>query len=68
MSEIMIETILQERERLDEIGFGGLRLIQKPEEFCYGVDAVILADFASKYSANHSAPQWIWEPARGLSL
>ena len=46
----MIETILQERERLDEIGFGGLRLIQKPEEFCYGVDAVILADFASKYS------------------
>ena len=50
MSEIMIETILQERERLDEIGFGGLRLIQKPEEFCYGVDAVILADFASKYS------------------
>lgn len=50
MSEIMIETILQEGERLDEIGFGGLRLIQKPEEFCYGVDAVILADFASKYS------------------
>ena len=48
MSEIMIETILQEGERLDEIGFGGLRLIQKPEEFCYGVDAVILADFASK--------------------
>ena len=46
----MIETILQEGERLDEIGFGGLRLIQKPEEFCYGVDAVILADFASKYS------------------
>lgn len=35
-------------ERIDEIGFGGLRLIQKPEEFCYGVDAVILADFAAK--------------------
>lgn len=46
----MIEHKLLEGERLDEIGFGGLTLIQKPEEFCYGVDAVILADFASKYS------------------
>lgn len=35
-------------ERLDEIGFGGLKLIQKPEEFCYGIDAVILASFASE--------------------
>jgi len=33
-------------ERLDNIGFGGLRLIQKPDEFCYGIDAVILSDFA----------------------
>lgn len=40
--------MLQTGERLDEIGFGGLKLIQKPEEFCYGVDAVILADFAAK--------------------
>lgn len=38
-----------EGERVDDTGFGSLRLIQKPEEFCYGVDAVILADFASKY-------------------
>jgi tRNA1Val (adenine37-N6)-methyltransferase len=35
-------------ERTDRIGFGDLRLIQRPEDFCYGVDAVILADFASK--------------------
>ena len=33
-------------ERIEEIGFGGLKLIQKPEAFCYGVDAVVLADFA----------------------
>lgn len=38
-------------ERIDEIGFGNLRLIQKPEDFCYGVDAVILADFASRKPA-----------------
>ncbi len=33
--------------RLDEIGFGSLKIYQDPSDFCYGVDAVILADFAS---------------------
>ena len=42
--------ILLDGERLDETGFGQLKLIQKPEEFCYGVDAVILADMASKWA------------------
>ncbi len=30
------------------MGFGNLRLIQRPEDFCYGIDAVILADFAGR--------------------
>jgi len=34
-------------ERIDDIGFGNLALIQDTKEFCYGVDAVILAHFAS---------------------
>ena len=33
--------------RTDDIGFGNLKLLQDPSEFCYGVDAVILADFAA---------------------
>lgn len=33
-------------ERIDEIGFGGLKLIQDDKEFCYGIDGVLLADFA----------------------
>lgn len=33
-------------ERTDEIGFGGLKLIQDPEEFCYGIDAVLLSSYA----------------------
>ncbi|MEG0919723.1 MAG: tRNA1(Val) (adenine(37)-N6)-methyltransferase [Anaerovoracaceae bacterium] len=36
-------------QRIDDIGFGTLRLIQNIDEFCYGVDGVILADFAAKY-------------------
>ena len=34
--------------RLDDTGFGGIEIFQNPQEFCYGVDAVLLADFASK--------------------
>lgn len=42
-----METKLEKGERIDNIGFSNLRLIQKPEDFCYGVDAVLLAHFAS---------------------
>ena len=32
--------------RLDDTGFKGYKLYQDPETFCYGVDAVLLADYA----------------------
>lgn len=38
-------------ERIENIGFGELKLIQDPDQFCYGVDAVILADFAAKLNS-----------------
>lgn len=41
-----MDDLLREGERIDEIGFGNLRLIQKPEDFCYGIDAVLLATFS----------------------
>ena len=41
-----MDELLKDGERIDEIGFGNLRLIQKPEDFCYGIDAVLLATFA----------------------
>lgn len=34
--------------RLDDTGFGSIEIYQCPEDFCYGVDAVLIADFASK--------------------
>lgn len=34
--------------RFDETGFGNIGIYQAPEEFCYGVDAVLLADFAAQ--------------------
>ena len=41
------DILILEGERIDSTGFGNLRLIQMKSEFCYGVDAVILADFAA---------------------
>ncbi len=38
-------------ERLDEIGFGGYKIIQDSDGFSYGVDAVLLSDFCR---AKHS--------------
>lgn len=38
-------------ERIDDMGFGGLRILQDPEAFCYGIDAVLLADFAARRKA-----------------
>lgn len=35
-------------ERLDRTGFGDISLLQDTEAFCYGVDAVLLSDFAAK--------------------
>lgn len=38
--------ILGEKERIDDLQLKGLRLIQNADYFCFGVDAVLLADFA----------------------
>lgn len=35
-----------EDERVDDLQCRGCRLIQKPKGFCFGVDAVVLSDFA----------------------
>ena len=33
-------------ESLEDIGFGGLKLLQSEDGFRFGIDAVLLADFA----------------------
>lgn len=35
------------RERIDETGFGHIRIIQDMDGFCYGIDAVLIADFVT---------------------
>ena len=33
-------------ERTDDLQLKGLKLIQNPDTFCFGIDAVLLSDFA----------------------
>lgn len=41
-----MEMVLQEGERLDDLECNGLKLIQHPDKFCFGMDAVLLSSFA----------------------
>ena len=35
-----------EKERIDNLGINGYQIIQKEQGFCFGMDAVLLSDFA----------------------
>lgn len=39
---------LKENERIDDLEYKGLKIIQNKEWFCFGMDSVILANFAKK--------------------
>lgn len=41
-------SLLHSDERLDDLQLDNLHLIQNPNWFCFGVDAVLLADYSSK--------------------
>jgi len=41
----MSEYILKENERIDDLDVNGFRIIQNPFCFCFGMDAVLLANF-----------------------
>lgn len=42
----MMEISLKDNERLDELQRNGYQIIQNPEKFCFGMDAVLLSGFA----------------------
>ena len=37
---------IMENERVDDLQYKGLKLIQKRDGFCFGIDAVLLSHFA----------------------
>ena len=50
---IKIEKIkLNENERIDDLEFNNLKIIQNKKYFCFGMDAVLLSDFAKNIRNN----------------
>ena len=43
---------LKENERLDDLQYKGLKIIQNTKGFCFGIDSVLLTDFAKKIKPN----------------
>lgn len=41
--------VLKEKERIDDLQRNGYRIIQHPEKFCFGMDAVLLSGFAAAH-------------------
>ena len=39
---------LKENERIDDLEYKGLKIIQNKDGFCFGVDSVLLSDYAKK--------------------
>ena len=45
---------LNKNERIDDLEFKGYKIIQNSEGFCFGIDAVLLSDFAKNLKKNSS--------------
>ena len=40
--------LLDENERIDDLEFKGLKIIQNKKGFCFGIDSILLSDFAKE--------------------
>ncbi|MDE5931507.1 MAG: tRNA1(Val) (adenine(37)-N6)-methyltransferase [Lachnospiraceae bacterium] len=45
--------VLKENERIDDLQRNGYRIIQNPDKFCFGMDAVLLSGFAKAKEGSH---------------
>ena len=43
---------IKENERIDNLEINNLRIIQNVEGFCFGIDSVLLSDFAKNIKKN----------------
>ena len=49
---IFVDVELKKNERIDDLEFKGLKIIQNEKGFCFGMDSVLLSDFAKNMKNN----------------
>lgn len=47
-----MEIDLKENERIDDLEYKGLKIIQNKNGFCFGIDAILLSDFSKNIKKN----------------
>ena len=47
-----MEINLKENERIDDLEFKNLKIIQNKKNFCFGIDSILLSDFAKEIKSN----------------
>lgn len=48
-----MQVLIKENERIDDLQRNGYRIIQDPNRFCFGMDAVLLSGFAAAKQGDH---------------
>ena len=43
---------IKENERIDDLEINNLKIIQNKDGFCFGIDSVLLSDFAKNIKSN----------------
>ena len=49
---IIVEKLIKENERIDDLQLNNFKIIQRNDGFCFGIDSVLLSDFAKKMKSN----------------
>lgn len=47
-----MEVIIKDNERIDDLEYKGLKIIQNKNGFCFGIDSILLSDFAKEIREN----------------
>ena len=47
-----MEEKIKENERIDDLEYKGLKIIQNKDGFCFGIDSILLSDFAKEIPNN----------------
>ena len=50
---------IDENERIDDLEYKGLKIIQNTTGFCFGIDSVLLADFSKKIKRDSNIKAWV---------
>ena len=68
LREVVNGVDIYEHERIDELQRNGYRIIQDPDRFCFGMDAVLLSGFAAEGATGIKAGSKVIDLGTGTGI